>query len=125
MAGNACTQPVKQNPDSTPAKTFPFAVPSPNFVVFRGDFPRARRNTGQGNACQGNVGHSADTHSLDKAVLANLGVLRVELRPFHLRDLGSRQELMVSWVPYENASGFVIYEVEPARRVSIVNRKWG
>jgi|ERR1017187_818245 hypothetical protein len=78
MAGNAFTQPVKQNPDSTPAKTFPFAVLSRNFVVFSEDFPRARRNTGQGNACQGKVGHSPDTHSLDKAVLANLGVLRVE-----------------------------------------------
>jgi hypothetical protein len=46
MAGNAGTQPVKQNPDSTPAKTFPLAVLFPNFVVFSEDFPRARRNTG-------------------------------------------------------------------------------
>jgi hypothetical protein len=53
------------------------------------------------------------------------GCSGLSVRPFHLRDLGSRQELMVSWVPSENASGFAIYEVEPARRVSIVNRKWG
>jgi hypothetical protein len=33
---------------------------------------------GQGNESQGNVGHSIDTHSPDKAVLAKLGVLWVE-----------------------------------------------
>ena len=55
-----------------------FAVPSPNFIPCCEDFPRARRNWGQGNKCQGNVGHSADAHSPDKAVLANLGVLWVE-----------------------------------------------
>jgi hypothetical protein len=55
----------------------PLAVLSPNFIPCCEDFPRARRNPGQGNECQGNVGHSIDTHFPDKAVLANLGVLWV------------------------------------------------
>jgi hypothetical protein len=42
----------------------------------------------QGNACQGNVGHSPDTNSSDQAVLANLGVLWVE-RAAHPFGCGS------------------------------------